>query len=67
MIRTLTPEMKMSDINSTLKLANSGDTILVPAHEVDMVKRSLKRLYPGKNLTVKAIEAAAALPQEMKL
>ena len=60
MIRTLPPEMKMSDINSTLKLANSGDTILVPSDEVDMVKRSLKRLYPSKKLTVKAIEAAAA-------
>jgi len=57
---TLTPEMGISQIYDTIRRANSGDTILVPAHEVDLVKRALPRVAPSKTLTVKAIAAAAA-------
>lgn len=59
-IHTLTPDMGLSKIHETIRRANSGDTILVPAHEVDLVRRALRHVAPSKTLTVKAIAAAAA-------
>lgn len=55
---TLTPDMGMSKIYDTIRRAQSGDTILVPAHEVDLVRRALRHVAPSKTLTVKAIAAA---------
>lgn len=55
---TLTPDMKISQVHDAIRQAKSGDTILVPAHEVDLVKRALRAVAPSKTLTVKAIAAA---------
>lgn len=56
---TLTPDMKISQVHDTIRQAKPGDTILVPAHEVDLVKRALRNVAPSKALTVKAVAAAS--------
>ncbi len=51
---TITPQSKVGDIYAVLQKAKSGDTLIIPASDtIDLVRRSLKRLYPEKNITIK--------------
>lgn len=56
---TLTKEMKISEVHAAIRRAQSGDTLLVPPDEVDLVKRALRNVAPSKALTVKAVAAAS--------
>lgn len=51
---TITLHCKISEVYEILKRAQSGDTLIIPADDrADLVRRSLKRLYPDKRLTIK--------------
>lgn len=57
---TITLQSKIGDIYATLQRAKSGDTLIIPPGDtIDLVRRSLKRLYPEKRLTLKTGEPHA--------
>lgn len=57
---TITLQSPISEVYAILQRAKSGDTLIIPTDDtIDLVRRSLKRLYPEKRLTIKTGESHA--------